>query len=110
MEIATAAPGGAVGAPQRIGRRVQYPSALSVAVAPDGRALLAVDGNERVRVYERTPGAAAFAAEPAFATDYGSRSPAVALAADGGAAVGWRLPGGSVLRPRAEARSVTSTP
>jgi hypothetical protein len=103
IEVATAAPGAAFGAPQRIAGRPYDVAGVALAAGSGGRALLAHDGDETVRVYERAPGAAAFAPAPVFTSGAGARRPELALAADGGAVVAWRSPGLIVLPPAGDA-------
>jgi len=91
VEAAASTSGGAFGPPQVMARPVQDVERVALAVAPDGRALLAHDGQEMVQVYERAAG------EPAFARVRRLRSrrdawqhPDLAMAPDGSAVVAWR--------------------
>jgi hypothetical protein len=90
VEAALAPPGGALGAPQRIGQaRGGTPPAL--AVAPDGSALLAYAAGTELRVAERAPGGAFGApVKVATADDVVAVTPAAALGPGGEAAVGWQ--------------------
>jgi len=83
---AIAPPGGPFGTPSRIGGV----SVAALAVAPDGRALLALAGGGQVRLAERAPGQA-FAAptRAGDAPDLLGAQPAVALRSGGGAVVAW---------------------
>jgi len=92
IEVAIAPPGGAFGRTQRVVESAQYVSTVVLASDPAGRALLAHDGDEGVRVYERSHRAGAFAPGPTAggSPDASAARPAVALAADGGAVVAWR--------------------
>jgi hypothetical protein len=86
VDTATAAPGAAF-ARQRIAARALDASAIGLAVAPDGWALLAHGG--ALRAYERRPGAARFTrALGPFQTS--AAAPAVAIRDGGGAVVAWR--------------------
>ena len=89
IETASAAPGQAFGAPSRVATSSYGEPAL--AVAPDGRALLAYEGDRTgVTVAGREPGAADFG-PPVSLPGAGSFAPvAIALAGDGAAAVAWR--------------------
>lgn len=75
------------GAPARVGTGTN----AALAVAPDGRALLAAAGENEVRVAERAPGQG-FAApvHAGDAPDLIGVFPAVALRPDGGAVVAWQ--------------------
>jgi hypothetical protein len=92
VEVVTVAPGAPFGGPQVIAREAQDVAEVALAVAPDGSALLAHDGNEAVQVLERTGAAAPFAAGERIGgePERSAARPAVALAADGGAVVAWR--------------------
>jgi hypothetical protein len=89
--VATAPPGGPFGSAQVLARRVQDVGRATLSVAPDGRALLAHDGQGMVQVYERGPGAPAFARVRRLRSRRDTwERPEVALAADGSAIVAWR--------------------
>jgi hypothetical protein len=86
---ATAPAFGAFGPPQRIGE-LRPGSPFSLAVAPDGRALLAFPSAGELYVAEREPGGAFAAAAPVGAvTERIAVLPAVAVRADGAALVAW---------------------
>ncbi len=86
-EAAIAPPGGTFSAPSRI----SGVSDAALAVAPDGRALLALTGAGKVRVAERASGQAFGApVDVADAPDLLGAAAAVALRADGGAVVAWQ--------------------
>lgn len=87
---ATAAPGAAFGAPERLGRGADGIGGVALAVAPGGGVLAAHDGFDGVHVFERPPGAARFARAARFPGDFDQDAAAVALAADGTAAVAWQ--------------------
>jgi len=89
LEVASAAPGAAFGAPSRVG--TAQDGDPSLAVAPDGRALLAFEsGQTGVTVVEREPGAAEFG-PPVSMLGAGAWGPiALSLEDGGGAAVAWR--------------------
>jgi len=94
VAVSTAAPRGELGSAQVLVPRASEVERLSLAVAPDGGALLAADGDGQVRVFERGPGADAFAAGPALGTEgEAAERPAVALLDGGGAVVAWRTEG-----------------
>jgi hypothetical protein len=87
IDVAIAPPGAPFGGAARIGTAAQ----TALAVAPDGRALLALAGGGEVRVAERAPGQAfAAPAHAGDASDLVAVTPAVALRADGGAVVAWQ--------------------
>ena len=97
VEVAAAASGAPFGTADVVTAEAQEVGTMALAVAPDGRALLAHDGNETVRVLERAPGEAAFAplARDGGSPERAASLPAAALAADGTAVVAWRA-GGAV--------------
>ena len=105
VEAATAPPGGTFGAPAVVTREAQDVATIALAVAPDGRALVAHDGDERVRVLERGPGEPGFSRRAVAGGDAAGalELPAVALAPDGGAVVAWRAAGGTAAMARAGA-------
>lgn len=98
--VARAVPGAGFGAPQTLG--ATDPNALSLAVAGDGRALVAAaDEDDRTTVWEATGGSSRFARVAFRAPADGSV--AAALAPDGGAVLAtverrsiavWRRPAG----------------
>ena len=93
VETVSAPPGGAFGAVERIGTSVPIGGEPALAVAPDGRALLAYESvRTGVTVAEREPGAARFGAPHAVvATPEAGFFPLTAAIAEGGAAVvAWR--------------------
>ncbi len=88
IDVAIAGPGGPFAVSHRVAPSSQL-SAPALAVARDGRALLAAFDGASVRVAERAPGQPFGAAAPvARAEDVLSVQPAVALAS-GGAVVAW---------------------
>jgi hypothetical protein len=89
IDVAIAGPGGPFALTHRVAPSSQL-SAPALAMARDGRALLAAFDGESVRVAERAPGQAFGAAAPvAHAEDVLSIQPEVALASDGAAVVAW---------------------
>ena len=84
---AVAPPGGPFGPPQQLSDAVRYP--LSLAVAPDGRALAVLPEIHRTLVLERPPGAAFAPAAVLGAADPLEDQVAVALRPDGAAIVAW---------------------
>ena len=91
VEAASAPPGAAFGAAQLLTRRTNDVANISLAVAAGGAALLAHDGDEVLRVFERAPGATGFGparelGEPGRPTS----EAALALRDDGAAVVAWR--------------------
>ncbi|MEA2445187.1 MAG: hypothetical protein QOJ12_2479, partial [Thermoleophilales bacterium] len=90
--VATAARGGAFDS-VRLARRLQGVGQPQLAVAPDGRALLALPTLSEVGLWERQPGADVFAAAPSpGATETGSPvEAAVALDPSGAAVIVWRF-------------------
>jgi hypothetical protein len=93
IAVATAAPSEAFGRAQVLTPRVQDAQSVTLSVAPDGRALLAHDGQGRVQVFERAPGVSEFASAVRLQGargHFGWRDPDVALAPDGSAVVAWR--------------------
>lgn len=88
---AAAPPGGAFEPAQVIARPVQDVERVALAVAPDGRALLAHDGQERIQVYERAPGEAGFDRVRRLRSRRDAwQDPSLAMAPDGSAVVAWR--------------------
>ncbi len=84
---AIAPPGAPFGPPSRTGGV----SVAALAVAPDGRALLALAGGNEIRVAERAPGQAFGAPVRAGdAPDLLGVAPVAALRSDGGAVVAWQ--------------------
>jgi hypothetical protein len=93
VAAAAAPPGDPFGAAQVVARRVPFVRGVALAVAADGRALLAHDGEEAIEVYERRPGESRFGPPRRLRPRHGTRDwqkPAVAVAADGSALVAWR--------------------
>jgi hypothetical protein len=91
VEVAAAPPGEPFGAAQVLTRSVQDTERVALSVAPDGRALLAHDGQETIQVFERVPGAPAFTRSRRMRSRRGGwEEPAVAVAPDGSAVVAWR--------------------
>lgn len=104
VEVASSSADGGFGPPQRLGRSLGERVAL--AVAPDGRALLAADVvgelGGSLEAYERLPGGTRFAHVPLRSGGSSDDGLAVALAPDGGAAIAYRNDARSVtvaLRP-----------
>lgn len=60
LTVASAAPGAPFSAPQTLGADADYADAIELAVAADGRALLAATGFESSGVFERDPGGSSF--------------------------------------------------
>jgi hypothetical protein len=91
IEVAGAPPGGRFGPAQTVTRSVQDTESVTLAVGPDGRALLAHDGQGTIQVFERPPGEPGFSRVRRLRTRRDEwRRPEVALAADGSALVAWR--------------------
>ncbi len=90
LDVAIAPPGGPFGPPQRVA--AVDPDGPGLAVAPDGRALLAFVAGGRMRVAERAPGAPGFAAplDLGSASDANGEDVALALDPGGAAAVAWQ--------------------
>jgi hypothetical protein len=89
-EVATAAAGGAFGRPQRLDGGAEYDDGLALAVAPDGRALLAYAGVDTLTVHERRRAAGRFGRLRSLSPGPGAYHPAIAMRPGGGAVVGWR--------------------
>jgi hypothetical protein len=90
VRVAVAPRGGSFGAPVQLGS-APWRSTPALAVAPDGRALVAVPDGASLLVAERAPGEGFGAPAPIGpAIDAESVGADVALAADGAAAVAWR--------------------
>ena len=88
--VSTAAPGEPLRR-VRVRRTLQGVGRLSLAVAPDGAALLATTGQEQVHVFERPTGARRFTErEPLGPDEQTADEAAVALGPDGAALVAWR--------------------
>jgi hypothetical protein len=93
VAVATAAPGEAFGPAQVLTPRVHDAERVTLAVAPDGRALLVHDGQGTVQVFERAAGGSVFASVVRLQGRGGFsewQDPDVALAPDGSALVAWR--------------------
>ncbi len=92
LDVAVAPPGAALGAAQRIATLAPDAAAPpALAVAPDGRTLLAYVSGGHVWVAERAPGGGfGAAAAVASASDLGLVWPELALRPDGAAAVSWQ--------------------
>ena len=89
--VASAARGAGFAQPAVLARDVSFVNGVALAVAADGRALVAHGSDQGVRVYERAPGAAAFSVAARPGADRASTGrPVVALAPDGSAVVAWR--------------------
>ena len=88
VELAIAAPGAKFGAAQRIAK-TRFGDEPALAVAPDGRALIAVAGFNDLSVYERPPGGA-FGKSVSIFDGAVSDAPVIALRDDGAAAIAWR--------------------
>jgi hypothetical protein len=92
VAVATAAPGDAFGPAQVLTREVQDAEGVTVSVAPDGRALIAHDGQGTIQVFERAAGESEFARALRLRPRRGFREwqqPDAAIAADGSAVVAW---------------------
>ena len=92
---ASSAPaGGRFGAPQVLSASVREGGEPSLAVAPDGGAIVAHSGNSRVHVYERRPGEDRFAKTATFGRGQELLSkPTVSLRDGGGAVLAWEANG-----------------
>ena len=93
IAVTTAAPGEPFGPARVITPRVQDSARVTLTVAPDGRALLAHDGQGTVQVFERAAGGSEFAPVVRLRRRRGFaewQDPDVALAPDGSALVAWR--------------------
>jgi len=102
VAVTTAARDAAFAAPQRLGTKESYRTALALAVGADGRALLAARTTGGLALFERDPGAG-FVRRPAVPADSGgSDDLAVALGPDGAAAVAWKSFGRLSVIRRAE--------
>jgi hypothetical protein len=92
VEAAAAAPGERLGPAQVLTRRTQDTRRLALSVAPDGRALLAHDGQGMIQVFERAGGGSEFARVLRLRRRRGFsewQQPDVALAPDGSGLVAW---------------------
>jgi hypothetical protein len=91
IEVAAGPPGERFGPAQVITRSVQDTERVALSVAPDGRALLAHDGQGTIQVFERAPGTPGFSRVSRLRTRRDDwQRPEVAVAADGSALVAWR--------------------
>jgi hypothetical protein len=93
VAVAAAEPGRGFGTPQLITPRVQDAYHVSLSVAPAGRALLAHDGQGRIRVFERVASGSEFVSVlrlPSRRRLSEWQDPDVALAPDGSALVAWQ--------------------
>ena len=88
LEVAAAPPGGAFAAPQKLGGASTF-AAPALAVAANGRALLAVAGDDGIRVAEREPGAASFGPPVVVGAAGLVGRVTLALADDGAAVLAW---------------------
>jgi hypothetical protein len=92
VQVAAAAPGEPFGPAQVLTRRVQDAERVTLAVAPDGRALLAHDGQGTIQVFERAGAESEFARVLRLQPRRGFsewQQPDVAFAPDGSALVAW---------------------
>jgi hypothetical protein len=88
--VATASPGASFGRPQTLSRSAHDLTTLTLAVAPNGAALLAHDGGAIWR-FVRAAGSARFTRlEPLTARSGDPAQPAAAIAPDGSAVLAWR--------------------
>ena len=87
VHVATADASGRFGPPRALTRT--RGSSLTLAVAPDGRTLLAAQGLDGLHAYERLPGQTDFTRVPLPSVPY-VQDLAVALNADGGAVIAYR--------------------
>jgi hypothetical protein len=91
IEVAAGPPGERFGPAHVITRSVQDTERVALSVAPDGRALLAHDGQGTIQVFERAPGVPVFSRVRRLRTRRDEwQRPEVAVAADGSALVAWR--------------------
>lgn len=91
VEVAAAPPGGSFGPAQVLARRVQDVNRVALAVAPDGRALLAHDGQGAIELHERVAAGSEFAAVRRLRSRRDAwERPEVAVGPDGSAVVAWR--------------------
>lgn len=93
IAVATAAPGEPFGPARVLTTRVQDAERVTLSVAPDGRAMLAHDGQGTIRVFERTAGGSEFVSVLRLRRrrDFSEwQDPDVALASDGSALVAWQ--------------------
>jgi hypothetical protein len=89
-EVFSAPAGGGFSEPQALTWRLQDTTTPALAVAPDGRALVAVDGVRGISIFERAPGTTAFTSLPGIRTAASTSSPTLAMRADGAAVLSWR--------------------
>jgi hypothetical protein len=87
LHVAAADDSGRFGLPRALARTRGWD--LALAVAPDGRALLAAEGLDGLHAYERLPGQAGFTRVPLRSVPY-VEDLAVALNPDGGAVIAYR--------------------
>ena len=89
-EVFSAPAGGGFSEPQQLTWRLEDTTTPALAVAPDGRALVAVDGVGGISLFERAPGATAFTSLPGIRAVASAGSPTLAMRADGAAVLSWR--------------------
>jgi hypothetical protein len=89
-EVFSAPAGAGFSEPQTLTRRLQDTTTPALAVAPDGRALVAVDGVRGISLFERAPGTTAFTSLPGIRAVASASSPTLAMRADGAAVLSWR--------------------
>lgn len=91
LQVASGAEGGPLGPATTVVPAVQEPQTLALAVAPNGRALLAHDGSAGIGIFERPALGGAFERRrvPGLRDDRGA-TPGVALLDDGGGLITWR--------------------
>jgi hypothetical protein len=91
VAVTTAPPGSPLGPTQTLTRSVQDTESITLAVAPNGAALLAHDGQGGIWSFERAPGGQRFERRKPLGSRRAEwQGPALALAPDGSAVLAWR--------------------
>jgi hypothetical protein len=114
IAASSAPPGGRFGAPQVLAASVQEVGEPSLAVAPNGGAIVAHSGNSRLHVYERRAGEDSFAKTATLGRGQELLSkPTVSMRDGGGAVLAWQangLRGGYIATATRESVGVFGAP